>query len=228
LHVTPSVALGSLLQILQELGRVTGSETVSRVDLAVDFATDIPIKAWPAEYWVTRLDHKNSYSDGDRFTAWNIGRKSSLQLGLYDKTREIEKVSGKTYLYDLWKQAGWVPWDSVWRAEGRFRRQTLAQFGLSSVEDVEAAAGALWQYITGTSVRLAIPSETDSTRSRWTLHPLWDELTRVDWGLPPIRLTRSYKGLGAPSDKSLARMVRAALTSLMARDGVLETGPAWG
>jgi hypothetical protein len=82
LHVGPSAAVRSLVLVLQELGQVTGGETVSRVDLAVDFVTDIPIEPWPAECWVTRLDLKNAYSDGDGFTGWSIGRKSSLQLSL--------------------------------------------------------------------------------------------------------------------------------------------------
>lgn len=105
-------ARADLLLLLAELGQVTGPETVSRVDLAVDFVSDQAMDAWGREAWVTRLAYKQSHSVGDRFTGWSIGRKNTLQFGLYDKTFEIEQESGKEYLYEIWEKSGWAPWDA--------------------------------------------------------------------------------------------------------------------
>lgn len=118
-------------------------------------------------------------------------------------------------------------WDTVWRAEGRFRRSVLAQFALDTLEDALRSLGCLWRYLTETSIRLTEPSQTDATRARWPNLALWDQLSRIEWGVPAGVLTRVYKGLGAPRDRTLAIRTIATLTSLMARDGVLETGPAW-
>lgn len=220
-------ARADLLALLAELGQVTGPETVSRVDLAVDFVSDQVMDAWGREAWVTRLAYKQSHSVGDRFTGWSIGRKNTLQFGLYDKTFEIEQESGKDYLYEVWEKSGWAPWDTVWRAEGRFRRSVLAQFGLDTLEEVLGSLGCLWRYLTETSIRLTEPSQTDATRARWPNLGLWDQLSQIAWGMPAGVLTRVYKGLGAPKDRTLAIRAISTLTSLMARDGVLDTGPAW-
>jgi len=227
MRVGPVAARTDLRELLSELGQVTGPETVSRVDLAVDFVSDQAMDAWGREAWVTRLAYKQSHSVGDRFTGWSIGRKNTLQFGLYDKTFEIEQESGKDYMYEVWEKSGWAPWDSVWRGEGRFRRPILAQFGLDSLDDVLGSLGPLWQYLTGTSIRLTEPNRTDATRARWPNLALWDQLSQVRWDVPSGVLTRVYKGLGAPKDRTLAIRTIASLTSLMGRDGVLEAGPAW-
>jgi hypothetical protein len=226
LRVGPAGASAELRALLAELGEVTGPETVSRIDLAVDFVSD-RVANWDPVAWVTKLKDKLSHTHKDRFSGWTIGSKKSLQLGLYDKTLEIEVKSGKTYLYEIWGKAGWAPWDKVWRAELRFRREILAQFGLRTVAEVLAALGSLWRYACETSIRLTVPSLGDSTRSRWPNDPLWDSLASVHWGAPPVPLQRVYKGLGAPRDKYFAVHGKALLTSLMARDGILEPGPAF-
>jgi hypothetical protein len=227
LRVGPEGARSELRRLLSEIGQVTGPETVSRVDLAVDFVGD-RVASWDPMVWVTRLPDKASHTHRDRFSGWTIGSKKSLQLGLYDKTLEIETKSGKTYLYEIWGKEAWAPWDTVWRAELRFRRQILAQFGLKTVDDVVAAIPGLWRYALETSIRLTVPNPDDATRSRWPNDPLWDCLLAVDWGRPPVRLSRAYKGAGAPSDDYVGIHGVSLLTSVMGRDGVLEPGPAFG
>jgi hypothetical protein len=227
LHAGPVQATQELRDTLEALGIVSGLETVSRVDLAVDFVSDAKMDGWGREAWVTRLEYKQAHSVGDHFTGWSIGRKSSLQFGLYDKTFEILHESGKDYLYEIWEKAGWVPWDSVWRAEGRFRRLILSEFGLNTLDDVLRSLPGLWAYLTNTSLRLTIPNESDSTRARWPNHAFWDALAGVQWNRPFSKLSREYKDLNAPSDRILAIRTIACLTSVMGRDAILEPGAAW-
>lgn len=221
------VAVAGLKALLEGFGEVHGEAVVSRADLAVDFSTDIAIEQWPMECWVTKLGQRHAYADGQLFTGWSIGSKTSFQFGLYNKTHEIETQSHKTYLYDVWKEKGWFMPDVVWRAEARFRRSLLAQLGISSLPALEARLGSLWSYATQDLVRLTVPTEGDRTRSRWPLHPLWECLVSVDWGVPPVLLKRQYKGLGAPSDEMIARQVIASLTSLMARDAISDPDEAF-
>lgn len=220
-------ARNDLRNLLSELGEITASETVSRVDLAVDLTAEQAMDAWGRDAWVTRLAYKQSHSVGDRFTGWSIGRKNTLQFGLYDKTFEVETQSGKHYLYEVWDDAGATPWDTVWRAEGRFRRPILAQFDLYTLDDVLGALGGLWRYLTETSIRLTVPRPSDETRARWPNHPLWEFLSQIEWGVPSAALKRSYKGLGAPKDRTIAIRGIALLTSVMGRDGIRHAGPGF-
>jgi hypothetical protein len=226
LQVGPSQALQDLRWFMDALGEVEGPEKISRVDLAVDFVSDVQMDSWGREAWVTRLEYKQAHSVGERFTGWSIGRKDALQFGFYDKTFEILRESGKHYLYEIWDQAGWAPWDSVWRAEGRFRRPVLAQFDLNTLGDALSGLPGLWVYLTETSLRLTAPNHADATRARWPNHPLWDSIAKVAWDVPLSRLTRHYKHVNAPSDRTLAIREIANLTSVMARDGILEIGVA--
>ncbi len=227
LHVGPSQAVQDLRSVLEALGEVEGREKISRVDLAVDFVSDVQMDSWGREAWVTRLEYKQAHSVGERFTGWSIGRKDALQFGFYDKTFEILRESGKHYLYGIWDKAGWAPWDSVWRAEGRFRRPILAQFVLNTLDEVLRGLPGLWAYLTETSLRLTRPNYADATRARWPNHPLWDSIAKVAWDVPLSRLTRQYKHVNAPSDKTLAIRGIANLTSVMGREGLLEVGVAW-
>ncbi len=227
MRVGPVEARSELAALLSDLGNITGPETVSRVDLAIDFVSDHRMEAWGREAWVTRLAYKQSHSVGERFTGWSIGRKNTLQFGLYDKTFEIEQESGKDYMCEVWEKAGWAPWDTVWRAEGRFRRPVLSQFGLDTLDDVLRSLACLWRYLSDTSIRLTEPNLCDTTRARWPNHALWDSLAQVEWGVPSGVLKRAYKGLGAPKDRTLAIRTISCLTSLMGRDAILEAGPAW-
>ncbi|MGH6877410.1 MAG: hypothetical protein ACREHV_08545 [Rhizomicrobium sp.] len=125
------------------------------------------------------------------FETVTIGSKSGCQVQFYDKTREIDEMSGKTWLYDVWKAGlGFDPWgddkpDKVWRLECRFAADFLKERNLRRPfellkERPKLVAEALM------TRRLAIASE-DQNRSRWPVHPLWSEAFRcaaVDHLLP--------------------------------------------
>lgn len=229
LHLGPQNAADCLSEIVHSLGVTIGSETVSRIDLAVDFVTDVNMEGWDRRAWVTRIPYKQSHSDGDKFTGWSIGKGSQIIYRLYDKTHEVNTKSRDkaAYLHELWDRAGWAPWDTVWRSEFEFRRSVLEQFGLTTLEQVLDSLAGIWQYATFGALRLALPTLSDTTRSRWPDHPLWKALKDVPWETPSSDLTRHYSTSGAPQDEYIARHGLSLLTSVMGRDGILEPGDAW-
>lgn len=225
-HVGPNRAEQGLRSILMLLGADGTPETVSRIDLAADFSTDTEISAWDAASWVTRIRYKQAHW-GERFTGWSIGRGCPVVLRLYDKTVEIENVSKKFYLHEIWKRAGWFVADHVWRVEGQFRREALKKFGLRTLSDCLYALDGLWQHLTAETVRLVELTPTDQTRGRWKNRPLWNSINAVEWDSAYSTLTRAFKASNLPADEYIAVHGTALLTAIMAREGVLETGFAW-
>jgi len=103
----PLQAESEVREVLRELVLLGGVDTVSRIDPAVDFVTDVNMEGWSRRSWVTRLRRKTSNSDGEQFTGWRIGtHRNPVSLRLYDKTHELSKSNGKAYLHEIWEKAG--------------------------------------------------------------------------------------------------------------------------
>lgn len=134
---------------------------------------------------------------GDRSQTLTIGSRSSLQLQLYDKTREITEQSGKTWLYDVWiaSMGGKSPWrgrpQNIWRLEIRFFRQFLKDRNCRLPHRVQTERDRLIAEALFTR-RWAVPQESDRHRQRWPLHPIWSE---------------AYRQRGAPEMLPLGRKV---------------------
>ena len=92
------------------------------------------------------------------------------------------RKSGKEYLHALWNEAGWQGDLPVWRMEFQFKREVLDQLQLAGLPDVLGHLAGLWNYATSDWLRLCLPSDSDGTRSRWPIRPLWIALSSVDWG----------------------------------------------
>jgi hypothetical protein len=174
---------------------------------------------WDAKAWVTRAERIDPHYVNGKFTGWSIGLGAEVSARLYDKKAEMFRT-GKTYFGDMWLENGWFPADPVVRVEHQFRRNVLSQFGLRSVRDVMDARHALWTYATSEWTRLAIPSASDETRARWATHPFWKRVQSVVWEGKTRLLERKRPSSNAPSDKTLARMYKAVVTTVMARDGL--------
>lgn len=209
---------------LHNLASVVGSKlkpaTVSRVDLCVDFVTDCDLSTIPRSAWVNRAVKHSTYEDRGRFSGLTFGMGGALSARLYDKTLEILR-SNKTYLYEIWRGAGWNGESPVWRLEYQFGRQSLHDFGISAVGDLLTRRADLWAYAMHW-LRLVVPSTTDKSKDRWPNHPLWDLLTGAAWGVERGEpLTRSRK-TRPPSDKYLFVNGTGAITSFMAREGIAD------
>jgi hypothetical protein len=205
---------------LTELGELESVETVSRCDQAVDIGTSEDIGLWNEDAWVTRATLIDRHTVDGVFSGWSIGLGADVSARLYDKLREIQTTSGKTYFFDLWVGAGWFFGDPVKRLEYQFRRGVLAQFGLKSLSDVLNALPGLWTYATKDWTRLVVPNARDETKARWPLHPFWGRVQGIEWKGKETALSRRRRNQGAPSDRTLARMFKAVATSVMARDGL--------
>lgn len=221
---TPEVAEKALLAVLEPLGSMTGSPTVSRIDLFVDFASSVDMESWDRKAWVTRADAVHQHAMGGEFTGWSIGLGGILSCRLYDKTKEIE-VSKKYYLRDLWREVGWDGVSPVWRLEFQFRRELLAQLQLVTLKEVMGNLNGLWSYATTEWLRLTLPSLEDKTRSRWPIHPLWILLSSIDWESSGGPLMRHYSPRRVPDESRLCMQGLSAILSFMAIRGITDLYP---
>lgn len=217
--VTPAVAETVLRELLGHLGTLDATTNVSRIDLFVDFVSDVDMESWGRSAWVTRAHSINAYSVKGHFSGWSIGLGGVLACRLYDKSLEIE-TSGKTYLKQLWAKAGWQEGQKVWRLEFEFKRELLTQKGLFSLTDVLNHLAGIWAYGTDEWLRLTLPSEDDKTRSRWAIHPLWAALASVEWSGDGGPLLPRFSATRAPSDEYLFGRGLSLVFSFMAREGV--------
>lgn len=180
-----SVLRQSVYTMLEQMGCIINKDDGNRVSRA-DWAFDFYSPRFSRDNSVDMFKHIVMHSSvkkflaggsGDKFETITIGvRSTSLQIQVYDKTREINEVSGKGWMYDLWLANGWEPEDGeikdVWRLEvrmgGDYLKERQANTPDSFNEHIE-------ELVTEALVshRLTTPSETDSNRRRWPLHPLW-------------------------------------------------------
>jgi hypothetical protein len=217
--ITPKEAEDHLRSILGELGTLTDSAHVSRIDLFADFVSNEDMESWTREAWVTRGKNIAAYAVDEKFTGWTIGQGGIMSFRLYNKLLEIIE-SGRTDLLPLWEAAGRSPVEPVWRGEFQFRGEVLAQHGLGNLDAALANLNGLWSYAITEWLRLTLPNPDDQTRSRWPLHPLWGYLSSIDWETDGGVLSRSFKAARLPETKRLLSMAASALASFMAKNGI--------
>jgi hypothetical protein len=203
--------------ILQELGDVE-SPKVSRIDLFADFGSMDSMEAWDRDAWVTKASAVHQYAEGKTFTGWTVGAGGVLMARQYLKLLECQK-SGKEYLLDLWRDAGWDGQMPVWRLEFEFRRECLAQLKLDGLSAVLGNLAGLWSYATTDWLTLRCPNAKDHTRSRWPIHPLWVALASIDWNAPGGPLSRTFTPTRAPSVEWLGARALSLLASMAALKG---------
>lgn len=225
-HKDPEAIENHLRSVLRCFGDVQAPK-VSRIDLHFDFASREDMEAWGREAWVTRASSIRQFSEDSTFTGWSIGEGSPLIARLYLKSLECRK-SGKEYLLDLWRRAGWDGETPVWRLEFEFRREVLSQLKLSYLPEVMDNRDGLWSYASTQWLKLCQPNPADKTRSRWPIHPLWLVLAAVDWRSKGGPLTREFKPSLVPSDYWLGARALSLLSSVAAIAGIQEFDLAGG
>jgi hypothetical protein len=217
-HVGPKRAEEAARRIVDTLIDVRQGPAVSRIDLFVDFASWEDME-WNREAWVTRASSVDSYAEELIFTGWVIGKGSIISARLYHKLVQATKIKA-TYLFDLWRTAGWDGQTPVWRLEFQLRRELLTQHGLRTLPAVLDNLNGLWGYATAEWLRLTIPSAEDKTRSRWPIHPLWGYLSSIDWETDGAPLSRTYSPARVPKDDYLFSRALSVLVAFMAREGI--------
>ena len=200
------------------------------------------------EHFVTRVHKNDSiYSIGVNGVSLDAHRVSTLRFSshgsplscsIYNKTLEIKQKSGKTWFHDLWRKgieglngSAWDGESDVWRVEFRFRREFLRNLKtpIEDAYDLLHHFQPLWEYAAGRSaggddglpdgwLRYVLPSEDDTNRSRWPVHPAWVVVQSAfaepaDLGLGPVVRQRIR-------EKNLERGIAATI-------GYISTLAAW-
>jgi len=211
----------NLNNLVNSIGKRNGSASISRVDLCTDFTTETDLASLPRSAWVSRSDKFNAYYEGKQLTGYVFGEGGPISCRLYNKTIEIKK-SKKTYLYPIWKKAGWDGVSYVWRLEYQYRRDVLRELLILKANNLVDILSPLWLYSTRDWLKLTIPSATDGTQSRWPIHPLWLQLIDSSWsGKRGEQLMRIRKERLPQSDYLYINGL-SAITSIMARDGLAD------
>lgn len=151
----------------------------------------------------------------DKFEVWarrarvqtlTIGSKSGLQNQAYDKTKEIDEASGKTWLYGVWRRGlGYDPWGAerprdMLRLECRFSADFLKDRNTRRPFELRERAGELIAEALYKR-RLCVPT-SDTNAGRWPLHPIW---------------SAAYLARGAGEMLPLGRMVTGRRDELVQR-----------
>jgi hypothetical protein len=221
----PREAERRLSAVLEQFGDIE-SPKVSRIDLYVDFVSNVDMESWSRNAWITRAHNVQAYSVRGQFSGWAIGLGGVIAARLYNKTLEIE-TSGKEYLKSLWLKAGWDGISPVWRLEFEFKREVLTQKGLSGLPDTLDHLGGLWSYATDEWLRLTLPNKEDTRRSRWPIHPLWATLASVDWGGDSGPLLDRFSSVSAPKEKQVLSRLFSSITTWMALNNHLDLNAVW-
>ncbi len=147
----------------------TRPETLSRVDFAFDYRVEGA--QFSPDHVVTLASKDSQHREDRSLQTMQFGR-DDVVLRIYDKVVEIAQKSGKIWLFELWGVK-----ENVWRIEWQTRKTLLKRFGLRSVQDLVEGQGDALRYLCEEHDTLRVPG-VDSNRSRWSLHPLWEDLQR--------------------------------------------------
>lgn len=211
----------NLTSIIETFGILEYVTKVSRADLFVDFTCNFPFEELPRMAWICRARQFSDYWTGSIFTGFSFGLAGDISARLYNKTEEIKK-SKKNYLKPLWGENGWDGQQDVWRLEFQFKRKTLAEHQITTVDNLLSRLGSLWIYATTQWLKLTVPSLTDDTKSRWPMHPLWAELVEADWGPYLDAKSKPIRPNNPPTDRYLFEAGLGSLTSFMARENITD------
>ena len=219
-----------------------GPVLVSRADYAFDFyAPEFSRASTPKQFdnWSAHQEVKRRMTTGDfwgrrRIETWTLGNKKSLQLQLYDKSREISEVSGKDWMSDIHRinaEAHRLAiYDSkpvdVWRLEVRMGKDWLKRrwFNDRSSRErdvfIENAFSLLQEGLR--SIQLKIPGEGgDQKTRRRPAHWMWGVASETVGG----RAQRPYVArLTTGRRKALSEMFRKSAFGYLRSLSVLEAG----
>jgi hypothetical protein len=156
---------------------------VSSFDLALDFQYEEWM--WPeTEDSVCRARKDRIEREGGAIASMTFGKRhASLQIQIYDKSREV-----KVHHKEEWMEGVWVTkkaYDNRWpviRVELRFARDLLKDFDIETITDLQARVGDLVRYAVGDKkpwFRVAASNSRHRKADRREAAPWWEELRRA-------------------------------------------------
>ncbi|RUO39243.1 hypothetical protein CWE22_10860 [Pseudidiomarina aestuarii] len=189
--------------------------SLSRLDLCVDFTTNIDWRLIDPARWVCRSTHRAEYRESDEITGFVFGQSGSVMSRLYDKTREIEK-SEKFFFRELWTDCGWSGNDKVWRLEFQLRQEFLKSASQKDPFLLIDVKNSIWRYLTQDWLSLR-DQTTDSNHSRWPVADSWHALSQATFNSTPAADLKRVSFVSYPSDKSIFIGALGFLTSFMVK-----------
>lgn len=121
-----------------------------------------------AKIFINKKEEVNAVARNGKLETITIGSKKSLQVSVYDKTKEITESSGKTWFYDVW---GKEYTNSVYRVEVRMSKDWLRDRNIIAMHVLNEHLPEILNDALRFR-RIAIPNK-DTNKSRWPVHPLW-------------------------------------------------------
>lgn len=169
-------------------------ERLSRVDYAFDYY--LPLIDFDENSFVSVAVKDNQHRKNGKVQTFDIG-SDLVKLRVYNKVDEINEKSKKTWFFKLWDMD-----QDVWRVEWQIRKDQLRKLAISSFESLNERQGDLLRLLTKEHTTLRIISN-DTNRSRWSMHPLWDDL---------IQRVNQMDGLGVVRDLNKLDLLDERLT----------------
>lgn len=160
-------------------------ERISRVDYCFDFVMPADFEPDPKHFIAHQRAKKHVYgTEAQNYTALNgdvvntirIGEMPGRQAVIYNKTKEL-KASFKDYMWEIWDidpKPFKEGFKQIWRVEIRAGKDELDKWGLKRCKDFEEKIGDVLKAILK-AIRYTIPLKDDLNRSRWPMHPIWEE-----------------------------------------------------
>jgi hypothetical protein len=175
-------------------------ETLSRIDYCFDY--NLPEIDFDEDCFVSRANKDSKHREDGKVQTFTFG-KGDVVLRMYDKIAEIKQQSEKSWFYELW---GGLDQD-VWRIEWQVRKEVLRNYGIKTFDDLYNKLGNLLKYLSEEHDTLRQPNG-DSNRSRWPLHPLWEDVQERVKQINEVEVCKGYD-----EDKVLdERMMRIAIS----------------
>ncbi len=152
-------------------------EKISRVDIFIDFITDVSFANVDNKEWISPARRINAFWDNNDFTGWSIGQGGDISARLYDKTIEIIRTH-KDWFKEIWAKQGWTEGQKIMRLEFEIKRLVLSQLGALTIPDLTNKINDIWRYCTHDWLKLA-DDNGDVNRSRWETAPVWSEIQKI-------------------------------------------------
>jgi hypothetical protein len=142
-------------------------EGLSRVDFTFDY--HLPVMNFDENDFVSQAKKDNQHRKDGKLQTLRFG-SDQVVLRIYNKCDEINESSAKTWFYPIWGIE-----QDVWRIEWQIRKQFLKYFEIRTFEDLNQIQGDLLRFLVKEHTSLRVKTN-DTNRSRWPMHPLWQDL----------------------------------------------------
>lgn len=145
-RIGPEKAVAHLIELIETQGASIEEIKPSRVDPCVDILMSENI--WSLDlikYRVTRSRKIKPCIDGDKIEGFVIG-KGKISARIYDKPLEIQQISKKFWMYDIWGLKDVPDKMKIIRVEFQLRREALKELSLNSDTDLFECVSNLWSY----------------------------------------------------------------------------------